>query len=317
MDFAVNRFIQYFFPLCCILSGYEDVSEELVAEKEENIGESRNETDDEEMEKMLSELTSIVPPTSVPPDWSLSTTSGDERGEEVDRGETAASEEDNGSLDTLAVMRKRLEESMLDDDSVEDTPGRGNETSKHSTTNEHSKEETDCVAGESDTAIIILPPTPTVTKDMDGGMAVGDGWSQALSAVDSLAVGTGSSAGTVELGTPSLPVAIGGGRGSREVGESPGAVSKSMEDSTDQGPFFSPASLHNSPDLKKVGRVMWEYSLTGPARFFCGSYRGGVTSATHIATHREVGSIRNCHHCNHSCLLWGWLKSLPHSTRIS
>ena len=31
--------------------------------------ESREE--DSEMEKMLSELTSIVPPTSAPPDWSL------------------------------------------------------------------------------------------------------------------------------------------------------------------------------------------------------------------------------------------------------
>ena len=209
------------------------------------------------MEKMLNELTSIVPPSSMLPNWSLSSTKSDgSRAESGDKGvgsEDAGTEsEENDSLDMLALMRKRLEESLLDDTPDEKPLGQGSNPPQGlaEVVEGSGKPSTEDGGDELDAAINVLPPTPTITKEMLGsGNAHSQLHSQHL--MDSLAV-RGDASSTTTLGTTTtttttidttgLPLPI-------DAGVRGGLAKEEM---TDQGPLFSPASSRNSPDLKKV-----------------------------------------------------------------
>ena len=204
-------------------------------EEDEDNG---DEEDDLELELMLSELTSIVPPKSFPPESSLQ---GDEDDDEEDNEvEDSADGGDEESLDVLALMRKRLEESMLDADSrTDDTKEDTNDLA--ASTNEEldsEKAQDDEKVLDTDTSINILPPTPTIHRDM---LAVNTTNPKDSLNMDSLTVKLGSSAGE-----QSSPTTASHGQ-SESV-----AILKTEDESTDQGLFFSPASSQNSPDLKKV-----------------------------------------------------------------
>ena len=163
----------------------------------------------------------------------------------------------NRSLDALAVMRRRLEESVLED-STKETKGSEEEGEGE----REGKEEGEGKEGEgddTDMAINVLPPTPTVvSRDMLGTMEGVAGGMEGVAGdregvagggeTDSLTVGRSVARGGA---TPTVPVTAGG----REKGEE-GKGSKfgsGEEEGTDQGgPFYSPASSRSSPDLKKV-----------------------------------------------------------------
>jgi hypothetical protein len=206
---------------------------------------SGDDKEDLEMEKMLSELTSIVPPSATPPDLSLSSGGQEER-----------EEEESGSLDTLAIMRKRLEESVLD----ESTDNQGGEHSEDPKEKAPSLPSTIVILKESPersgegekgreeeeelkAAINILPPTPTTIKETFGSGGVGPRDGASAGNMSSLSTrGLGGTAATVgKLGSPSPSLDI--SLSSREA-------SKSEEDLSNQGSFFSPTSSRNSPDVK-------------------------------------------------------------------
>ncbi len=168
-------------------------------------GSSDDKLEDSELDRMLSELTV---PSYLPPKRISSSSENEEEDEE---------EEEEEEEDTLAIMRKRLEEYMLD----EPAPSLDEDKDIHDGTEKD-------VQG--DTSINVLPPTPTVSKNM----MIGDRAQKDTVSMDSLSV-KDSSFNSVEV------LDLGGKN----------AV-KSDNDSTDQDIFFSPASSRNSPDLKKV-----------------------------------------------------------------
>lgn len=239
-------------------------------------GGAKEEEEGDEMEKMLNELTSIVPPSSMPPDWSLSSGKSDGNGAESeeagseDKGagseDTGTESEENESLDMLALMRKRLEESLLDDTPDERGVGPGAPLGQGEVgsdapqglgeavegSDEPSMEGAEDEREELDAAINILPPTPTITKDMLGSSGNTHNLLHSQHLMDSLAVqGNANGSTTLEattttttttIATASLPVP--------NDAEVEGGLEK--EETTDQGLLFSPASSRNSPDLKKV-----------------------------------------------------------------
>lgn len=270
----------------------------------EILGDEDDEAEDEEeedsdMEKMLSELTAIVPPSAAPAapaDWSLSSSSVQGEGEgkkEEGEGEDSSEESEDEEEDPLAIMRKRLEEYILKDDPSEtdgiqilkDEPSESEDALKsiekedgddekkvqlgelrlldkddiekdskdgHNTNlkDEDSKEDSsDSGSESSDAAINILPPTPTIHKDMLGGVALPR---QAQSSTDSLTVGRASATPTGADRTPTLPMAM--RRGKSKSATPPCELGEEGGEATDQGggPFFSPASSRSSPDVKKV-----------------------------------------------------------------
>ena len=202
-------------------------------------------SDDSEMEKMLAELTSIVPPKTLPPDSSITseqTVSSDSPSEENNGG--------NEPLDTLAIMRKRLEESMQDADSIQpDRTGKELKIELSKTPEEALKEEDDEDFEVIDTTIRVLPPTPTVTK-----AAVGNGdlvmTSFPVNPMNSLGLGT---TGDVAAGRHDLKV--GSSVPQSVTGVENIERNSGRKGSTDQCPVFTPASLQNS-DLKRVRIVV-------------------------------------------------------------
>ncbi len=203
---------------------------------------------DSEMEKMLSELTSIVPPKTLPPTDSI--TSQDTNRSSEDH---AHPEENEGVLDSLAIMRKRLEESMQEADEASPSKGSNRKLkielnkpgSPGSASDERAEEEDDDEEDFEviDTTIRVLPPTPTVTRE-----AVGNGdlmmTSFPVDPMNSLVVGT--SHDVVGFQGKSLS-------GMDEEKTTEKDSGKKKEDVVDQGPFFTPSILQNSD--KKVRTV--------------------------------------------------------------
>ena len=182
--------------------------------------------DDQDMERMLSELTNIVPPTSLPVTDSLTSTGS---GMEENESET------NDSLDSLVLMRKRLEETFTEIDEslpveqppVENIPITAN------------KEDG---PGEESVSVNVQPPTPTVTSQTKLGLnennptlgvdtTAGDAEKLVNEGENTLdSVTSVKHSGTVAV--PGIPTK------SNKVGVSSGTSS----------PCFSPASLRNSPE---------------------------------------------------------------------
>ena len=183
------------------------------------------------MERMLSELTMIVPPSSAPVTDSLSSREEEEGGKE--RGS-----EPSDSLDSLALMKRRLEETM--EEPSEMSVGRGQDAAVWESTGEGEEPRTvgvDTLQVSSSTSINIQPPTPTTPsqkKALGGekdssprtGHHLGEGLKPALSEDDLLP----STGGFNERVSPI--------KGSPRKGS----------------PCFSPASLQNSPDASKTVR---------------------------------------------------------------
>lgn len=178
------------------------------------------EEEEDEMEKMLSELTLISPPSSAPVLDSL-------------HSEEGGSESGN-SLDSLALMKKRLLDTM--------------ESDKTSVGHKAEEEEsaTDKVGVSSPTAISIEPPTPTTpsqqktlaerTNPTAMGSLLGDSLKSDLSEDDLLP-------STSDIDSTD--------------------ITKESTLSAKKSPFFTPASLQNSPsssDTVRVALVLtWAY----------------------------------------------------------
>ena len=199
-----------------------------------------SETD--EMERMLSELTSIIPPSDLPVTNSL----GSNEGSDSDA---------TNSLDNLAMMRQRLQETIEE----------SSEEGEIALTREHSEagvgpgdtedEEAGTVGGGEErpasTAINIQPPTPT-TVNQNTSLGI---------RTNSFPVDTGQS-GPGGLQTKSSPSSSGSPQSGRMLsttgdrrtskpitpvesrGSSPGKASPRQG-----SPHFSPGSLQNSPEL--------------------------------------------------------------------
>ena len=217
-----------------------------VQEKEERTGtvEMKGSCDDEVMEKMLSRLTSIVPPSSLLPDSSL-TSDEETSGSDLQEGDDKSG---SGSLDILTIMRKRLEESVLDDDSE---PCDGHSLALKMELTGKSKErhmvkDLSVVDDEdgADATILILPPTPTAIKEALGsniramGKYTHTEVTNSPERMDSLIVGGFSSSMGYDSASKSSVPSV-GGKGVAGA-------------STDHGLIFSPSSAHTSPDLKRV-----------------------------------------------------------------
>lgn len=173
------------------------------------------EEEEDEMEKMLSELTLISPPSSAPVLDSL-------------HSEEGGSESGN-SLDSLALMKKRLLDTMESDKVSVDQEAEGER-----------EKATGKVGVSSTTAISIEPPTPTtphqqrtlVERDRTSptamGSLLGDGLKSDLSEDDLL---------------PSTSDVDSACR------------TKDSTSSAKKSPFFTPASLQNSPSSSDTVRV--------------------------------------------------------------
>ena len=209
------------------------------------------EQDDDEMDHMLNELSSIVPPTDLPVTSSL--------GSNATEGDSSTSSETaTDSLDRLALMRKRLEECS---DSEAKPDGARSETTsdrEHPVAGdtEGSSEERNPPVGEREdrpdtggqpasTAINIQPPTPTVSTQESLGGPADDTRTGGRTGADTLAA---------------EPWGSGEGKELVSSGSSPGgtrsATSSPKGSPRQSSPCFSPGSQHSSPN---VGGVVDEW----------------------------------------------------------
>ena len=221
---------------------------------DEGLGHS-SEQDDDEMDRMLNELSSIVPPSDLP----VVTSSLGSNAADEEESSSTGSEAGSDSLDRLALMRKRLEECGGGGSEVKPGGG-GPETSSD---REHpvavaaesgNKEPSPPGGGESrdrseagaSTAINIQPPTPTVsTQDSLGSAQVTR--TSGRSGTDSLAAHPRSSEGGKDSGS---------GGGSPGVEPRAGSGSPAKGSPGRSSPCFSPGSQSSSPN---VGGVVDEW----------------------------------------------------------
>ena len=230
-------------------------------------GESSSGQDqDQEMERMLSELTSIVPPSDLPVTESLGSEGGLSGSDATD------------SIDRLALMRKQLEETL------EEKP----ETSlsrKHSAAAgmDSPGSEDSGVAGvrpPSSAAINIQPPTPTVASQ-DALGTRGD------ERTDSLSVLASKSLTPSSLDLPDVPSSS---PQSRNVFKAisqvePASSSPGRASSGRSTPCFSPGSLRNSPDVSSNQVDDWVRRLEDNVRHWAAQI---VVALEHLHAHGVI-----------------------------
>jgi len=216
---------------------------------------------DSEMEKMLTELSGIVPPSNLPPsdssfpspriNISISDGSSNQNNEEKES-------EDEDSLDMLALMRRRLEESMQEAQETQHKPDSGGKDLRieldHSDNDIPRGGSEGKVEEEEDfevinTTIQVLPPTPTITKANLGNGKL-EITSFPLNPMKSLKVGSTEDVAVSHGGGGlDLPSSSTSSSGAMPI---PGAEKVGLgRDGGEQAPFFTPSSLQSS-DLKRV-----------------------------------------------------------------
>ena len=208
-----------------------------------SVGDGSNE-DDSELERMLGELSSIVPPKSLPVTDSLTSS---ER-EEVKNGGGEGSEEESepsNSIDRLALLRKRLEESAEPEEHDSTTTG-DSLTRLDVSTRTGEEEEED----ESSATINILPATPTVPSKGLGFLqvmtSVDRTESQDSLTVEDALIPRSSVASTEDTSATRVGVAESAAVAIPEGGRK---TSLSGKGSSGQGsPCFSPGSHRSSSD---------------------------------------------------------------------
>ena len=236
-----------------------------------------DEADDDEMERMLGELASIVPPSSLPVTSSL--TSDTRLDREDSNGSSCKDDnsEPSNSIDRLALLRKRLEESAEPEelDSNSTTAAGGNSlTLKVDSMTAAGLEDDD---DETAATINILPPTPTVpskpglfehhhsanlsteerTSNESGSGKKSLSIEDALTPRRSLATDKHSStSGKAVSESVTVPNSSSSGSGGGTGG------SRSNGSSTQGSPCFSPGAMHNSPDTNaKVQCTVYLYTV--------------------------------------------------------
>ena len=215
------------------------------------------------MERMLNELTSIVPPSnSLPVTSSLTSQEGGEEG--------VRSDED--SLDSLALMRKRLEETVESRFDTENDDEVLSSLSRIHPAVSKEKDESERPSGSqsSGASITIEPPTPTDVAQNPLGI---DGEEHFKRTADKERLNVGRAKSTsdsqsenLEASLPSTKVAapkhsqsidVPQRRSSKDVTDGTVTMSSGSPGraSSKQGsPCFSPASMHNSPNVSNKVR---------------------------------------------------------------
>lgn len=198
------------------------------------------------MERMLGELSSIVPPSSLPVTSSLTSEGGTEGEDNQSNKESDENSEASNSIDRLALLRKRLLESVEPD---ERDPAEDSLIRDHVSSHVTAPSEDD----ESSATINILPPTPTVPSKAGGfdnrcvpstderthsktSLSVEDALIPRNLADNQDMLTTGKTV-SESVAIPKHVVEDG------RVGGSPGTGSSGRG-----SPCFSPGSLHNTPD---------------------------------------------------------------------
>ena len=228
--------------------------------------------DEEYMERMLNELTDIVPPSSLPVDSSL--TSG-----------ASCEEEEEDSLDSLALMRQRLEETIREAKSAEmeaalrrdqpvappvdhDKEGVGSRGGEGAGSRQDGSAPCDSSGVTTSTLINVQPPTPTAAGlaplvprtniDPTGAPKKYDAASPSnetiASPIPRQAMESHTTSSSPSSASPRAKTGLGG--------EARGSAASSGRNT----PCFAPGSLRASPEGR--GREMdgWERRLEGSVR---------------------------------------------------
>ena len=244
------------------------------------------------MERMLGELASIVPPSSLPVTDSLTSDNGLGTEGSCSKDDTNSDEtsEPSSSIDRLALLRKRLEESAEpeeeDSTTTINTATRGNSLTL--TVNSTADMEDD----ETTAMINILPPTPTVPSK-PGGFE--DPHSTSLSADERTSSVSGKNSLSAEDAL--TPRGLANDKDSLTTGK---AVSESVTVPTSGGgshsngssgqgsPHFSPGVLHNTLEtnakvctvFNNIAKHMYMYIVHVLCTFVCYLYMYVYTHCT-------------------------------------
>lgn len=226
---------------------------------------------------MLGELASIVPPSSLPVTSSLTSDTGLDR--EDSNGSSCKDEnsEPSSSIDRLALLRKRLEESAEPEESDSNSStaaGENSLTLKVNSTAAALEDDDDETAA----TINILPPTPTVpskpgpfehyhstnlsTEERTTCSNGSGSGKKSLSIEDALtprrSLATDkhlSTSGKAVSESVTVPNSSSSGAGGGATG------SHSNGSSTQGSPCFSPGAMHNSPDTNAKVCTVYMYII--------------------------------------------------------
>lgn len=244
----------------------------------------------DEIERMLSELTAIVPPSDLPVTSSMGS---------VDKGEGGVdSSEASDSLDSLALMRRRLQEVMEEkSDKLETTrensvsglgSGHGGESSDFPDNSRRTSSNNKPIS----TAINIQPPTPTVATQTSLGLPDESTEDTSHRISRRTRVGAGDRGEATSAATSALeertsprltPATV---ETSKDPRSSPTGVPRvdSGRSSGHSSPCFSPGSLRNSPDVKTQVDD-WGRRLEGNVRHWAAQL---VLALEHLHAHNIV-----------------------------
>lgn len=220
------------------------------------------------MERMLGELASIVPPSSIPITSSLTSDTGLNREDSNESSGKDDSSEPSNSIDRLALLRKRLEESAEPEELDSNSGAAGGENSLTLTINSSATDDDD---DETAATINILPPTPTVpsrpgifehhhgadlSTEERTSNGSGDG-KNSLSVEDALTsrrslTGDKDSSTSLSGKAVSEAVTVPTSRSSAAAGD--GSLGNGS--STQGSPCFSPGAMHLTETNRKVPKLM-------------------------------------------------------------
>ena len=224
------------------------------------------------MERMLGELASIVPPSSIPITSSLTSDTGLNREDSNESSGKDDSSEPSNSIDRLALLRKRLEESVEPEELDSNSGAAGGENSLTLTINSSATDDDD---DETAATINILPPTPTVpsrpgifehhhgadlSTEERTSNGSGDG-KNSLSVEDALTsrrslTGDKDSSTSLSGKAVSEAVTVPTSRSSAAAGGGGGDGSLGNGSSTQGSPCFSPGAMHLTETNRKVPKLM-------------------------------------------------------------
>lgn len=265
---------------CCPEESKEDECKpsESVKISENPVGE----TETDEMERMLMELSDIVPPDN-----------------QLDNcTEGSDSEVAGDSLDRLASMRKQLEESI--------TTGTESLDSDHrlSTMPEEDSKDESTLNERKSTAIKVEPPTPTTPNQSSVGLyPLSDDAQSGMQSLSVKATGGGPTSTSEPASLPST---------SDKMADRTAPLGESLP-SGKSSPCFSPSSLRNSPENDYTRSVIddWSRRLEENVRHWIAQI---VVALDHLHTQ---GVVCRCvfvcmftlQHCNQAGLIWDQLDS--------
>ena len=207
------------------------------------------------MENMLEELSFIVPPSSTPGTPDMATSSKEEKKEEGE-GEGEGEGEVGDSMDSLAVMRRRLAETVSEASSSEAPLPGSDETRLVDKAGGGGGGDTDSsrLRVSTSMSISVQPPTPTTPSQRTPLPLIGGGGGESGNEKR-----TNPDDTTGHLGIDLKPDLTSVGDDLRPSTDSGNVVGKKVSQASGSpgkgSPHFSPASCQNSPDTSKMVRT--------------------------------------------------------------